>query len=72
LRELADEESYILMFYFESLDVEESVEDLAYDLSAFLAAAGGNLGLALGFSCLSIILGSVNFLFELISKYLSK
>jgi hypothetical protein len=61
--------NYILMFFFQTLDVTEQVETLAYDLSAFLAAAGGNLGLALGFSCLSILLGLLNYLSKLILHY---
>jgi hypothetical protein len=39
-----------------SLIVEERVETLVYDVGSFLAAAGGNLGLFLGFSCLSVFL----------------
>jgi hypothetical protein len=35
--------------------VEEQVETLIYDAGGFLAAAGGNLGLFVGFSCLSVI-----------------
>ena len=50
------EEMFILGFYYDSLNVEERVEMLVYDWSAFLASVGGNLGLALGFSCLSICL----------------
>jgi hypothetical protein len=37
------------------LDVEERVETLVYDAGNFLAAVGGNLGLLLGFSCLSTV-----------------
>jgi len=47
------------------MDVEEKTETLVYDLGTFLAALGGNLGLALGFSCLSILLGIVNYLTQL-------
>jgi hypothetical protein len=39
---------------YETLQVEEHVESLVYDVTTFLAAAGGNLGLFLGFSCLSV------------------
>ncbi len=46
---------------FNSLLVEERVENLVYDFGNFLAAAGGNLSLTLGFSCLSIFLGSMQY-----------
>ena len=42
-----------------SLDVEEKVETLVYDIGSFLAAAGGNLSLMLGFSCLSVLLNII-------------
>jgi hypothetical protein len=35
--------------------VQKQVEVLVYDFGGFIAAAGGNLGLCLGFSCLSIL-----------------
>jgi hypothetical protein len=44
------------------LDVEERIETLVYDVGSFLAAAGGNLGLLLGFSCLSTIFGFINWM----------
>jgi hypothetical protein len=47
---------------FSSLIVEERVETLVYDVGSFLAAAGGNLGLFLGFSCLSVCLSLIKFL----------
>jgi hypothetical protein len=40
--------------------VEEQIERLAYDFGNFLAAAGGNLGLFLGFSCLPMLLGFIS------------
>ena len=42
--------------------MEERVESLVYDFSAFLVATGGNLGLFLGFSCLSVGFGIINWL----------
>ncbi len=47
---------FILIFYFQTLDVAEQAKTLAYDLSAFLSPAERNLGLALGFSFLSILI----------------
>ena len=41
---------------YETLLVEEGIEAYVYDLGSFLAQAGGNLGLCLGFSCLSALL----------------
>ena len=41
--------------YFESFAIEEQVESLVYDEANFWAAVGGNLGLFLGFSCLSLL-----------------
>ena len=41
---------------YETFVVEEQVETLVYDAGNFLAAIGGNLGLFLGFSCLTLLL----------------
>ena len=50
------ENDYFHLFYFfRTLLVEQEREVLMYDLGGFLAAAGGNLGLCLGFSCLSVL-----------------
>jgi len=50
-----EEDVYILTFFYKTLLVEKQVETLVYDLGGFLAAAGGNMGLCLGLSCLSIL-----------------
>lgn len=42
---------------YESLVVEERIETLVYDVGSFLSAMGGNLGLFLGFSCFTMLLG---------------
>jgi len=55
------EEVVYLVVTFNSFLVEERVETLVYDFGNFLAAAGGNLGLTLGFSCLSIFWGSLQY-----------
>jgi len=49
---LADESYYHLFFYYKSDIVQKQVEVWFMILAA---AAGGNLGLCLGFSCLSIL-----------------
>jgi hypothetical protein len=50
------EAAVIFSLEYERLVVEEEVETLMYDATNFLAQAGGNLGLFLGFSCLSLLL----------------
>jgi hypothetical protein len=52
------EDFYCMYFYYSSFQVEQHVETPIYDVGGLLAAAGGNLGLCLGFSCLSILLAS--------------
>ena len=49
----------VLGMAYESFIVEERIESLVYDLGTFLSAVGGNLGLFLGFSCLTVLLGIV-------------
>jgi hypothetical protein len=44
------------------MDTEERMETLTYDLGNFLVAAGGNLGLFLGFSCFSLMLTFIEYL----------
>ncbi len=56
------ENVFYLLYYSNSLVVEERVEMLVYDLGNFLVAVGGNLGLLLGFSCLSVLLSLINFI----------
>ena len=47
--------NYLQLFmFYNTLTVEEKVETLMYDLAGLLSTAGGNLGLCLGLSCLSI------------------
>ncbi len=60
--------NFVLSFCYLFMDVNEETETLVYDLGTFLAALGGNLGLALGFSCLSILLGIVNHLSQFLTR----
>ena len=46
---------WYISLYYSTLVIEQQVETLIYDVGGFLAAAGGNLGLCLGFSCLSVL-----------------
>ena len=51
------------LFIFPSTEfVEDLSETLLYDAGGFLAAAGGHLGLLLGFSCLSVLYAIVKWL----------
>ena len=54
--ELENSSYYHVFYYFKTYLIEKRTEFLVYDLGGFFAAAGGNLGLCLGFSCLSILL----------------
>ena len=49
-----------LYLYFGTLDAEVRIDSLDYDLTSSLVVVGGNLGLFLGFSCLSVLLALVN------------
>ena len=62
----------LLTIRYETLAIEENVESLVYDVANFLAAVGGNLGLFLGFSCLSVFLSLLNFLMTINIKELSQ
>ncbi len=59
---------FSLEYRYSTLFVEERIESYDYDVGSFLAAAGGNLGLFLGFSCLSVMFATINW----IKLYLSK
>ena len=50
------ESNIIINLSYETLSIEEEEESIVYDVGNFLAAAGGNLGLFLGFSCFSVII----------------
>ena len=54
--DLVDESTFTFFITFDTLLVEERSEALVYDGVNFLTAAGGNLGLFLGFSFFSILM----------------
>ena len=60
------ESGVIFSLKYENFNVEEHVETLIYDATNFLAQAGGNLGLLLGLSCLSLMFGFINFFEKLL------
>ena len=45
----------ILALFFSSLNIEQVIETYECDFESFLVAVGGNLGLFMGFSCLTIL-----------------
>ena len=49
-----EEMGFQFFYFYNSHSMEEKMESLVYDFSTFLVATGGNLGLFLGFSCLSL------------------
>ena len=54
------ENYYFIFAAFSSMDIEKHEEALIYDFGNFFAVVGGNLGLFLGFSCLSIVYTGVD------------
>jgi hypothetical protein len=44
---------------YRNLNTEQVIESLEYDLVNLLSDAGGNLGLFLGLSCLSVLLAAL-------------
>jgi hypothetical protein len=53
------------------MEIEERTGVLVYDMVSFLSAVGGNLGLFVGFSCLSVISAAIEACWSLIC-YLDK
>ena len=59
------DKSFGLYFFYDSLLIEDRIEDLVYDVGSFLTSLGGYLGLLLGFSCLSVSFACI----RIIRKY---
>jgi hypothetical protein len=57
-----------IYYFYNTLQIEEKVETLIFDFGGLLAAAGGNLGLCLGFSCLSIFYSIIHLISILMKK----
>ena len=57
LQENLSQQGVDLQLAYETLAVEERIETLVYDVGSLLSAIGGNLGLFLGFSCFTMLLG---------------
>jgi hypothetical protein len=52
----------LLYLVYETYSVEEQFETLVFDIGSLLVAAGGNIGLFLGFCCLSIAFSCLDYL----------
>jgi hypothetical protein len=63
------ESAVLFSLRYEWLNVQEEVETLMYDTTNFLAQAGGNLGLFLGFSCLSLLLSLIRSIENILNLY---
>jgi len=63
-----DGEIFYLLFYYLTLTTEQRIQSLDYDFGNFLVAAGGNLGLFLGMSCLSVLWLLADFLQAIAQK----
>ena len=55
---------YIIWAFYSTLYVNEKVETYLFDFDSTLVAIGGSLGLFLGWSIYSIIMGTIEFMFE--------
>jgi len=55
-----DDTIFYLVYLYDTLNTEQRIESLDYDITNFLVAAGGNLGLFLGLCCLSVLLAFVD------------
>lgn len=53
---------------FSTFVIEDSIETLVYDFGGFLSALGGNMGLVLGFSCMSLLFSVLNLFSDFILR----
>ena len=60
--------STAIILNYQTMTVESEVETYIYDETTFLAAVGGNLGLLLGFSCFTLLVGII----DLVKEYSNK
>ena len=63
-----DENNFLLIIIYATLNMEQRIESLDYDFGNFLVAAGGNLGLLLGIACLPVLLDGLKYLEKVIEK----
>ena len=62
LSAIDSEELFTLNIFYSPFTVEEKIESLEYDFANVLVSAGGNLGLFLGFSCLTVMFKAIEWL----------
>jgi len=60
-----EKEYFGINIQYTTLNVEERIENLEYDFGNLLVSAGGNFGLFLGFSCMSVLFELVNIIFRI-------
>ncbi len=60
--------TFFLLLFYETFDTVENKETLVYDVGDLFAAAGGHLGLFLGFSCLSLLMQILDYVLEYFNK----
>jgi hypothetical protein len=65
-----DDTIFYLVYFYDTLNTEQRIESLDYDVTNFLVAAGGNLGLFLGLCFLSVLLAFVDCLEIIIQRFL--
>jgi hypothetical protein len=53
-----------MYYYYDSMETEINTESLIVDMSNLIGAIGGNMGLFLGFSFLSLFLFTLDFIHE--------
>ena len=54
------EKGTVFFFYFKTLNIERKEQILLYDKARLMSAFGGSIGLFLGFSMYSVIMGVYN------------
>jgi hypothetical protein len=59
-KHIVDNDIFQLIVSFKTMNIEAKKETYVYDNVNFLTAAGGTLGLFMGFSCLSIIFSLID------------
>jgi len=69
LNRFSANESYFISIFYVTTDVEEKRITLLFDVGTMISATGGNLGLALGFSVLSVLLVVADQLLSLACRY---
>ena len=65
-----DNDTFKLIVFFKTMNIEAKKETYIYDVGNFLTAAGGNLGLFMGFSCLSLMFSLIDRLSHLFSTFM--